>query len=111
MACVARWTALRHLEIQLPQEDVRHNTLIGVERVRIYYMPLGTMRPQPHEVLSKGELLLEQRRPDLPSPGEILLMDLKQINRPSGWIVATAVRVGGILGEPSEVLPWLDPVF
>lgn len=109
--CQVRWATLRKVEIRLPLKDSRNEDLIGIERVRVYYLPMGSTRPLPQEVATKGELLLEQRRPDLPGPGELLTMDLKQVSRSSGWIVVTAVRVGNILGEPSEVLPWLDPAY
>jgi len=53
-------------------------------------------------------VILEKSRPDLPSPGRSLRMDMKQIGRPAGWIVASAVRVGDVVGVPSEPIPWLD---
>jgi len=109
--CEAQWASLRKLAVRLPLQDIRGNDLVGLERVRVYYVPLGTTRPSSQEVLTKGELIYERRRPDLPSPGKQLNLDLAQISRPAGWIVVTAVRVGDILGVPSEVLPWLDPAL
>lgn len=109
--CLAQWNTLRKLEVSLPRQDIRGNNLIGVEKVRVYYLPLGTVRPAPQDVVSRGELIFERRRPDLPSPGEKLTLNLKEISRHSGWIVVTAVRVGNILGVPSDVLPWMDQAF
>jgi len=107
----AQWLGLRTVEVVLPQKDVKDRDLVGLEKVRVYYLPLGTARPTPQEVLIQGELILERRRPDLPSPGKKLTLDLKEISRPAGWIVITSVRVGDILGVPSEVLPWMDPAL
>jgi hypothetical protein len=109
--CVAQWATLRRVDVRLPLQDIRDHDLVGVEKVRVYYLPLGTVRPSPQEMLSRGELIFERRRPDLPSPGVSLSLDLKEISRPAGWIVVTAVRVGDILGVPSDVLPWLDPAL
>jgi hypothetical protein len=84
---------------------------VGVEKVRIFYLPLGFSRPSAQEVLARGDVVLEQSRPDLPSPGGTLRLDLRQVGRKPGWIVAAALRVGNVLGAPSEPLPWLDPAF
>ena len=62
-------------------------------------------------MLTRGQVVLERSRPDLPSPGETLNMDLKQIGRPAGWLVAVAVRVGDVVGAPSEPVAWLNPSF
>jgi hypothetical protein len=108
-ACSARWTQLRILEIQLPTKDLHGNGLIGFERVAVYYLPMGHARPRPEEVISRGEVVMERRRPDLPSPGARLIMNLTEVNRPAGWIVVSAIRVGNVVGAPSETLPWMDP--
>jgi hypothetical protein len=60
-------------------------------------------------VLARDEVVLERRRPDLPAPGKRLVLDLSNLQRPSGWLVVVAVRVGNVIGRPSEPLPWLDP--
>jgi len=99
------------LEVTLPTLDIKGNSLIGLEAVRVYHLPLGTARPTAAEVLARGEVVLEQRRPDLPSPGRSFRMDLKGIGRPSGWIVVAALRTGNVLGAPSETLPWLHPAI
>ena len=99
------------LEVTLPSRDLKENSLIGLEAVRVYHLALGTARPSSSEVLAKGEVVLEQRRPDLPSPGKNLRMDLQGIGRPAGWIVVAAVRVGNVVGAPSETLPWLHPTL
>jgi len=107
-ACTAHWVAHRLLEVELPLVDLKGKRLVGVERVRIFYVPLGSFRPTAAQVLASGEVILEKSRPDLPSPGRSLRMDMKQIGRPAGWIVASAVRVGDVVGVPSEPIPWLD---
>jgi len=95
----------------LPTRDALGNSLVGLEKVRVYYLPLAFTRPTGEEVLSRGRVVLERTRPNLPDPGSTLLMDLHQIGRPAGWLVAVAVRVGDVLGEPSDPLPWLDPAI
>ena len=106
-----RWESPRLLEVTLPTRDTSETPLVGIEAIRIYHLPLGSARPKPSEVLSRGEVVLEQRRPDLPSPGRIFRMDLSGIGRPAGWIVVTAVRVGNVVGAPSETLVWLNPAL
>ena len=110
-AAEVHMTALRQLAITLPTRDVRGVPLVGVEQVRVLYLPLGLTRPTPDEVFSRGEVVLERRRPDLPSPGETLVLDLRSLQRPAGWLVVVAVRVGEVTGQPSPVLPWLDPAI
>lgn len=107
--CQTRWEKTRRLEITLPTQDTKGEKLVGLEAVRIYYLPLGTARPTAAEILARGEIVLEQRRPDLPSPGKRFVMDLATIGRPPGWIAVAAVRVGNVVGAPGECLPWLDP--
>ncbi|MFN7957724.1 MAG: hypothetical protein U0P46_05265 [Holophagaceae bacterium] len=102
---------LRRIRLVLPSEDVKGGPLVGVEVVRVIYLPMGLTKPTPEEVFSRGEVVLERRRPDLPGPGSPLLMDLRSLQRPQGWIVVVAVRVGDVPGRPSEVLPWLDPAL
>jgi hypothetical protein len=108
-ACIARWASLRTLEITLPLQDSQGDELVGVERVRVYFLPLGTSQPTAQDVMTKGEVILEKRRPDLPDPGKSLRLELKAVTRSAGWIVVTAVRVGDVVGAPSEVLVWLNP--
>ena len=107
----ARLDGLRQVRLVLPSTDVKGDTLKGVEVVRVLYLPLGLAKPTPEEVFSRGEVVLERRRPDLPGPGEELVMDLKSLQRPQGWIVIVAVRLGNVAGRPSEVLPWMDPAL
>lgn len=107
----AELQGLRTVRLVMPSADVSGEQLAGIEFVRVIYLPLGLSRPTPEEVLSRGEVVLERRRPDLPGPGETLIMDLKSLQRPQGWIVITAVRLGNVPGRPSEVLPWLDPAL
>lgn len=107
----ARWLDLRTLEVLLPSRDLSGSDLVGVEAVRVYFVPLGAARPSPAEVLARNEVVLEKRRPDLPAPGKGLRLDLSGLQRPAGWIVVVAVRVGNVVGQPSDVLPWLDPAL
>jgi hypothetical protein len=107
----AQLEGLRKVRLVLPSADVKGDSLVGVETVRVIYLPLGLAKPTPEEVFSRGEVVLERRRPDLPGPGEVLIMDLKSLQRPQGWIVVVAVRLGNVAGRPSEVLPWMDPAL
>jgi len=102
---------LRKIRLVLPSKDVHGDNLVGVEIVRVLFLPLGLAKPTPEEVFSRGEVVLERRRPDLPGPGKSLELDLKSLQRPRGWIVVVAVRLGNVAGRPSEVLPWLDPAL
>lgn len=106
-----RFLDLRTLEIVLPDKDVRGGSLEGVEKIRILYLPVGSARPQAQEVATRGEIILEQRRPDIPAPGKMLRLDLRELDRPPGWLVVVAVRVGDVSGLPCEPLPWLDRRF
>ncbi|WP_306591963.1 hypothetical protein [Geothrix sp. 21YS21S-4] len=110
-AMEARLEGLRKIRLVLPSRDVKGDSLAGVELVRVLYMPLGLTQPTPDDVFSRGEVVLERRRPDLPGPGEPLVLDLKSLHRPQGWIVVVAVRLGNIPGRPSGVLPWVDPAL
>ena len=103
--------ALRKLRMVLPLADAKGNSLVGIEIVRVIYLPLGLAKPTPEEVFTRGEVVLERRRPDLPGPGGTLVMDLGSLQRPHGWIVVVAVRLGNVAGRPSEVLPWMDPAL
>lgn len=107
-AVEAQLTGLRQVRVVLPTTDVTGADLVGVEIVRVIFLPLGLTKPTPEEVFGRGEVVLERRRPDLPGPGETLVMDLSSLQRPRGWIVLVAVRLGNVAGRPSEVLPWLD---
>ena len=102
---------LRKVRLVLPSKDVHGDDLVGVELVRVLFLPLSLAKPTPEEVFSRGEVVLERRRPDLPGPGETLVMDLASLRRPRGWLVVVAVRLGNVAGRPSEVLPWLDPAI
>ena len=110
-AAQTRLLGLRRLEIILPTQDAKGASLVGVELIRVLYLPLGLVRPTPEEVFSRGEVVLERRRPDLPAPGGSLEMDLTTLQRPAGWLVVVPVRLGDVPGRPSEVIPWLDPAL
>jgi len=110
-AMPVRLEGLRQLRMVLPQADSKGNPLVGIEIVRVLYLPLGLTKPTPEEVFNHGEVVLERRRPDLPGPGGTFLMDLGSLQRPQGWIVVVAVRLGNVAGRPSEVLPWMDPAL
>jgi len=102
---------LRRIAMVLPSADIKGDALVGVEIVRVLYLPLGVSRPTPEEVFSRGEVVLERRRPDLPGPNQPLVIDLKALQKPQGWLVVVAVRLGNVPGRPSEVLPWVDPAL
>jgi hypothetical protein len=106
-----QWISLRTLEVRLPPTDIHGEKLVGVEMVRVYFLPVGLSQPSAQAVLAQGEVILEKRRPDLPAPGMSFRMELKDISRPAGWIVVTSIRVGNVVGAPSEVIPWLDPLI
>jgi len=110
-AMEARLDGLRKVRLILPSADVKGDSLVGVEVVRVLYLPLGLAKPTPEDLFSHGEVVLERRRPDLPGPGEELVMDLRSLRRPQGWIVIVAVRLGNVAGRPSDVLPWMDPAL
>ena len=110
-AIEVRFDGLRKLRMVLPMADVKGDSLVGIELVRIVYLPLGLTKPTPEDVFSRGEVVLERRRPDLPGPGGTFVMDMRTLQRPQGWIVVVAVRLGNVAGRPSEVLPWMDPAL
>lgn len=106
-AMAVRWEGPRKVLATLPKTTVSGEDLVGVDAVRVLFLADG-VKPTPEEVFSRGEVVLERRRPDLPAPGEPVLMNLQSLQRPQGWIALVAVRVGNVPGRPSEVLPWLD---
>ena len=110
-ACAIHWVSPRLLEVQLPGRDALGGRLVGLEKVRVYYLPLGNAKPAADLVLAKGQVVLERSRPNLPDPGRVVQLDLRQIGRPAGWLVAVALRVGNVMGAPSEPVAWLDPAF
>lgn len=107
----ANLESLRKLRVVLPSTDVNGESLTGIEIVRVLYLPLGLTKPTSEEVFSRGEVVSERHRPDLPGPGGAFTMDLKSLQRPQGWIVVVAVRLGNVPGRPSEVLPWMAPAL
>ena len=110
-AMEVRLEGLRKVRLVMPSVDVKGDALVGVEILRVLYLPLALTKPTPEEVFNRGEVVMERRRPDLPGPGGVLLMDLKSLQRPQGWFVVVAVRLGNVAGRPSEVLPWMDPAL
>lgn len=110
-SCQISLSNLRTLDVTLPTEDSGGGSLIAIESVRVYYLPMGVSRPTGLDVITKGDILLEKRRHDLPGPGKRFKISLKDMEKPSGWIAVCALRVGQVMGEPSESLPWLHPAF
>ena len=108
-APAAAWETLRVLSVTLPATDAKEEPLRGLDAVRVLYLPLGLSKPTAQDVFSRGEVVMERQRPGLPSPGEVLRLDLGSLHRPTGWIVVVAVRAGRVPGSPSPVLPWMDP--
>jgi hypothetical protein len=111
LSCAVRAIDTKTIEATLPTEDIQGNRLLAIESVRVYYLPLKNRFPSPLEVFQQGETILERRRPNLPSPGKRVTLDLSHFGRPSGWLVVVSFRVGEIAGAPSQVLPWVDPSF
>lgn len=107
----AHWVALRQLEVNLPSRDARGESLVGLEQLRVFYLPLSTVRPSPDTIISKGEVVVERRRPNLPHPGKRMRIDMSDLVRPQGWMVVVAVRVGDVVGPPSDTLVWPDPAL
>ena len=107
----AHWVALRKLEVNLPSRDARGESLVGLEQVRVFYLPVGAVKPKAGEIVTKGEVVVERRRPNLPPPGKRMLIDMSDLVRPQGWMVVVAVRVGDVAGPPSATLVWLDPAL
>ncbi len=110
-SCQIRLSDLRTLDVTLPTEDSAGGRLIAVESVRVYYLPMGVSKPSGQDVITRGEILLEKHRHDLPDPGKSFKLSLKDMDKPTGWIAVCALRVGQVMGEPSESLPWLHPAF
>ena len=108
-APAAAWASLRHLEVTLPTLDAAGDSLRGLDAIRVLYLPLGLARPTAQDVFSRGEVVLERRRPGLPDPGDILRLDLSGLKRPAGWMVVVAVRAGQVPSGPTPVLAWLNP--
>lgn len=107
----AHWVALRQLDVNLPARDARGESLVGLEQVRVFYVPMSTVKPSPRDIVAKGEVVVERRRPNLPAPGKRLRIDMSGLVRPQGWMVVVAVRVGDVVGPPSDALVWLDPAL
>jgi hypothetical protein len=107
----ASFADLRTLEVVLPSRDARGAELRGLDQVRVLWLQLGSARPTADEVAARGEVVLEARRPDLPAPGGVLRLSLKELERPAGWLVVIAVRGGNVPSPPSAPLPWLDPAL
>ena len=103
--------SLRMLEVTLPARDARGESLVGLEMVRVFYLPLSTVKPGPQDIVARGEVVVERRRPALPAPGKRMRIDMADLVRPQGWMVVVAVRVGDVVGPPSGTLVWLDPAL
>jgi hypothetical protein len=111
VACTMMAIDIRTVEVVLPKKDTLGDDLVGIDAVKIYYLSLGTKFPSPMDVFLHGEPILERRRQDLPPPGSAVRLSLAHFGRPPGWLVAVAFRAGNVQGEPSAILPWLDPSF
>jgi hypothetical protein len=110
-APAAHWVALRQLEVSLPARDARGESMVGLEMLRVFYLPMSPVKPGPRDIVSRGEVVVERRRPNLPSPGKRMRIDMSDLMRPQGWMVVVAVRVGDVAGPPSDTLVWLDPAL
>ena len=107
-ACSAQWISHHILEVKLPKSDIAGDKLIGIDKLRIYYLPLEDIRPSCDDIMNRGQVIVEQSGFDLLKSNKALTLNLKDINYPSGWLIIVAMRVGGVLGVPSEVIPWFN---
>ena len=107
-ACIAKWNSHRVLDVTLPSRDEYGHDLVSIDKIRIYYLALGNDRPVGDTVITKGLVIMEQSRPDVTNLRDSIKLDLRQMNYPPGWLTVAAVRVGGVVGLPSETLVWLD---
>jgi hypothetical protein len=107
-ACLVRWSSYRVLEIKLPTKDECGHSLVGIEKVRVYYLPLSYDRPTGSSVITRGKVVMEKNRQNVTNLSELVKLDLQKINYPPGWLAVVAMRVGDIIGVSSETLVWLD---
>jgi len=106
--CSVRWSSCRVLDIQLPTKDEDGHNLIGVEKVRVYYVPMGYDRPTGDFIITSGQVIMEQSQKNVTNLRSQVRLDLQEINYPPGWLTVVAMRVGGVAGVPSETLAWMD---
>jgi predicted small lipoprotein YifL len=109
--CAVKPTGLRTFEATLPLDDTTGKRLPGLEALRVYYLQMESRFPSSLDVVRRGEVVLELRKPDLPPLGGTLALGLSRFGRQRGWLVVVPLRVGDVHGVPSKVLPWLDPSF
>lgn len=107
-ACDVEWSSYRILEIKLPVKDEHHHSLVGIDKIRIYYLSLDQNRPTGDAIVAKGKVIMEQRRSNVTNLRDSVKLDLRQLNYSSGWLTVVAMRVGDVIGVPSETLVWLD---
>ena len=107
-ACLVRWISYRVLEVTLPDKDEFGHSLLGIDKVRVYYLPLNYDRPTGDAIIARGQVIMERSQPAIADLKEPFRLDLKQLNYSSGWLTVVAVRVGDVIGVPSETLVWLD---
>ena len=111
-AALVAWPAMRAATAQPVADAAELAQRFATEVDRRLDVPADDRRNYVRRMdAAKGEVVLEQRRPDLPAPGKSFRMDLSGIGRPAGWIVVAAIRVGNVVGAPSEPAPWLDPAL
>lgn len=115
-ACDSNWLDGWRLSVRLPANTVagpdgKTEPLRGLSKVRVFYLPLSSSRPTALDLAQRGEVILERGEPNLPSPGQQVVLEFTGQERGPGWIVVVAYRVGDVSGRPGEVLPWLHPAL
>lgn len=115
-ACDSDWQDGWRLSVTLPSTTVsgpdgNTESLRGLNKVRVFYLPLSSSRPTAQDIAQRGEVILERGEPNLPSPGERVVLEFTGQERGPGWIVVVAYRVGDVAGRPGAVLPWLHPAL
>ena len=107
-ACLVQWSSSRILDVKLPIADEFGRVIVGIEKVRVYYLPLERDRPTGGDIIARGQAVMEHSCQNVTSLNKIIKLNLRRFNYPAGWLTVVAVRAGGIVGVPSATFAWLD---